>query len=74
MYFFVRLGAPHDEEHGHDHGGYETKRCSKAEGFIMSYNRYNENRILFSSCSKEAIVFTLRYTDNFTSFSFSSNQ
>ncbi|XP_051168914.1 venom metalloproteinase BumaMPs1-like [Leptopilina boulardi] len=48
------FGAPHDEEDSkfHQNG---ALHCPKKDGYIMSYNRYNKNRILFSPCSKNVI-------------------
>ncbi|XP_051168902.1 A disintegrin and metalloproteinase with thrombospondin motifs adt-2-like [Leptopilina boulardi] len=48
------FGAPHDEEDSmfHQNG---ALHCPKEDGYIMSYNRYNKNRILFSPCSKNVI-------------------
>ncbi|XP_051168545.1 A disintegrin and metalloproteinase with thrombospondin motifs adt-2-like isoform X4 [Leptopilina boulardi] len=46
------LGALHDENDG-------TMSCLQKSSFIMSYNRYNRNMFLFSSCSVKSIVHTL---------------
>ncbi|XP_051168916.1 venom metalloproteinase antarease TserMP_A-like [Leptopilina boulardi] len=54
------LGAPHDEEDSKNFA-YNTKHCLKNESHIMSSYRYsnNENKILFSSCSKKIIGIVL---------------
>ncbi|XP_051166685.1 A disintegrin and metalloproteinase with thrombospondin motifs adt-2-like isoform X2 [Leptopilina boulardi] len=53
------LGAPHDEQNSNQNGPSNTMRCLKKEGYVMSYNKYNKNKISFSPCSVKAIVHTL---------------
>ncbi|XP_051168696.1 venom metalloproteinase antarease-like TserMP_B [Leptopilina boulardi] len=49
------LGAPHDGEESDYYSPHSTVDCPKEESYIMSYNKYNGNKILFSPCSKKAI-------------------
>lgn len=63
--FLTRLGSVHDGQGPAvgitNHPGALRPECAWELGFIMSYVEHPTNSYLFSLCTYEQIVFTLKY-------------